>query len=847
MAPAFVGREEDVAALLAVVRELEGGSGRIVTLVGEAGLGKSRLRAEWRQRLGERVRWVEGRCFAHTESVAFGPLLDLIRRKARITGEHSEAEARALLRVTLEQSFSEDEEAQALFANLLGLQTSPREDAVLAGLPAQRLRQRLFALIEQYLTRLARQRPTLLFFEDVHWADASSLELLEHLFALTRHVPLGVVCSFRPGAEGPPVRLLAHLEAHHRERHVSRVLQPLTPALSARLVGQLLSTSALSEELRAFITRKAEGNPFFVEELLRSLIGHGALVRGEGGWEVTPLLHTLTVPDTLEGVLMSRLDRLPAETKWLAQQASVIGRIFLHRVLMHLAEHSPTADADLGHLAREALIQERMRDSELEYMFNHALTQEVAYQSLPAPRRKELHRKVGEALEALFADRVSEHQSVMGEHFLRGEAWGRAVEHLMAAGDAAARLYAHAEARAHYRQVLHALSHLPDAEAWRRQRVDAAIGLVSVAYLAEPQETNLQRMEEAEAQAERLRTPEGGPDVKRLAHVHYWMGRLHVYRNDFGKAKGYFQRILEEGKDLGDRALLAIPSFMMGRVMTLQGHFGEGARLLAQAVEPLEQAQDWVNWLWTLGFQCMALGGMGQLHRVKLIYERANAHARETNNLMGISLCHLTAGYACFFGRDYLRMLEYARTALEAAEQSGERMYSALAYGQKAWAESRLGLYEEAVASAARRRALAESLGGRMVCSDWFAASEAELELRAGRVEEAVARARQSAHEARAIGGIFAEGVSERTLGQALAAQGAWSEAEPHLRASVRCFDTGQARLEAAHTRVAWAGLLAERGERGAARLHLTQALPSYLESGLTAELLRARELLRSL
>jgi tetratricopeptide (TPR) repeat protein len=846
LARAFVGREEELAALSGVARDLEAGRGRIVTLAGEPGLGKSRLLAEWRQRLGERVRWLEGRCFAHTEPVTLGPLLDLIRRRAGITGEHSEAEARALLRVSLEQTLSGNEEAQALFASLLGLQTSAREEALLAELPGQRLRQRLFALLVQFFSDVARRRPTVLVFEDLHWADASSLELLEHLCALAGHVPLAVVCSFRTGAEGPAARLLAHLEAHPREVHLARVLRPLTPALSERMVGQLLSTSGVPEALRALIARKAEGNPFFVEELLRSLRECGALVQGEGGWAVTPLLHTLTVPDTVKGVLMSRLDRLPAETKWLAQQASVIGRGFPYRVLRHVA--GPTlADAQLAHLEREELIQGRVRDAEREYHFKHALTQEVAYESLPPEQRKALHRKVGEALEVLFADRVGEHHGVMGEHFLRGEAWPRAVAHLMAAGDAAARLYAHAEARGHYGQVLHALSHLPDTEDVWRPRVDAAIHMVSVAYLAEPPEVNLQRLVEVEPLAERLRTPEGRPDVKRRAHVHYWMGRLHVYLNDFGRAKGYFQRILEEGKELGDSALLAIPSFMMGRVMTLQGHFGEGARLLAQAVGPLEQAQDWVNWLWTVGFQCMALGALGQLHRARGLHERALAHARETNNLTGIALCHLTTGYSFLFGRDSLRMLEYGRTALAAAEQAGERMYSALAYGQMAWAQGRLGLHEEAAENAARRREVARSLGGRMVSSDWFAAMEAELALRAGRGEEAVALARQAADEARAIGGIFAEGLSERTLGQGLVAQGAWEEAEPHWRASLRCFDTGQARLEAAHTRVAWAGLLAGRGEREAARALLNQALAPFMESGLAAELMRARELLRSL
>ncbi len=847
LAPAFVGRSDELTVLLEASRRLDEGQGSILSLVGEAGIGKSRLLAEWRLRLGESVRWLEGRCFPHTSSVSFGPFLDMLRRKADIKGEHNEKEARDQLYTTLESVFPGDAEAQAIFTHLLGFRASRQEVAVLANLPAQSLRQKLFSLVERYYFRLAQRRPTVLIIEDLHWADTSSLELLEHLFAVTARTRLIVVCTLRPHVEGAPAELMSHLSAHHAERHVPRVLGPLSKAHSAEMLEQLLALPTLPEALRTLISSRAEGNPFFVEELLRSLIERGALVRGEGGWAVTPLLHTLKVPDTLQGVLMARLDRLPVETKWLAQQASVIGRVFTYRVLMHLARHTASVDADLGHLEREDLIRERARTPELEYMFKHALTQDMAYQSLLASRRRELHRQVGEALEALFLDKVGELRSIIGGHYLRGGAWERAVTHLVAAGDGAARLYAHAEARAHYSKALEALSHLPDTLEHQRQRVDLTIKLVSVSFVAEPPERNRQRMLEAEKVMWDLRATGEAADQERLARVHYWLGRLLVYQGSYDEAMGYFQRVLLECQGIQDEALLAIPSFMMGRVLLMQGHFGQAERLLAQAVAPLERTGEWVNWTWTVGFRSFALAATGQYQAGLTEHARALKRAREANDLTALAFCHLTRANIYMFVRDLQHMLEASNAAMAAAEQSGDRVLTYLAVGLQAWARIRLGQYEEAAASLERRRSLTQGVGDRLLCRDWFATSDAELALRTGRLPEALELAHQAIELARSLGGIFAEALAERILGQAHAARGQWDEALPHLQSSLELFVAGEMRLEEAHTHVIWAELLVTRGDVARARTHLDQALVIYERSGLEDEGLRTRRLLEAL
>ena len=344
---AFAGRDKELGQLLEVVTELEAGRGRIVSVNGEAGIGKSRLLLEWRRTIGERVRWAEGRAFAHTTSLAYGPFIDLLRRFARIGDDDSETEARARLDAAIDQLLPGEAAAHAIFASLLGMRVAPADAEVLAAFPAEVLRGRIHALIYVVFERMARERPTVLIIEDLHWADAATLDLLESLLPLAGRVPLALVGARRRETDDQPSKLLRAVEAQFQPLFTNVLLTGLSETSSLRMIQQLLSTSAVPEVLQAIILRKADGNPFFVEEVIRVLIERGALMQTPNGWVATPLCETVSVPDTVQGVLMARLDALPDETKWVVQQASVIGRIFLYRVLLQIAENDPSVDADL--------------------------------------------------------------------------------------------------------------------------------------------------------------------------------------------------------------------------------------------------------------------------------------------------------------------------------------------------------------------------------------------------------------------------------------------------------------------------------------------------------------------
>ena len=848
LASAFVGREHDLAQLRGVARELEVGRGHIVTISGEAGIGKSRLLAEWRVEAGERVRWIEGRSFAYTTALAYGPFLDLVRRYAGILDDDAEIQARARLDAAIDRFFPGNAEAHALFANLLAMRLSADEAALLTPLPADALRQRLFALVEELFTHLVQERPACLVLEDMHWADRASVELVEHLLPLTERLPLAIVGIFRPEPQGPPGALLAAIKARYAHRTTHIALEPLSETSSLQMVGRLLGTPDLPATLQTVIRSKAEGNPFFVEEVLRALIERGALVRSEtsAGWVATPVIESVTVPDTLQGLLMARLDRLPNETKWVAQQAAVIGHTFLYRVLLQIAEHTPGLDADLSHLEREELIRERARDPEVEYIFKHALTQEVAYRSLLAPRRKELHRKVGAVMEALFAERLGEFHSIVAEHFFRGEAWDKAADYFIRAGDAATRLYAHAEARVHYGKALESLVHLPDTVENRRRRVDTTIKQVSVSLSADSPERNLARLAEVEPLAQALPSPDGAPggDRLRLARVHFWIGRAHHYRNELREAISYYQQVLVVAREFDDEELLAIPSNVLGRGVGVQGHFGKSATLLAPAIVAFEKTANWAEWVWATGFLGLSLAARGQYAAGLVAGERARTRALETNYPTAIAASYILLAGIYLLGGDIPRMLDAGRAALQVAGQAGDQLYVYLGYNIQAWAESRLGQHQAAIESMAQSQAIGQSLGARLLLADWFAAARAEIALNAGHIEDALARAEEAVAIAQAAGGIFAEGLAQRVWGQSLAAlyPVRWDEAEVHLGRSVSLLELGECHVEVARTHVAWGLLCRDRDDAAAALDHLQQAAVQFEAAGLSAELERTRD-----
>jgi len=475
----LVGREAEFAVLEKAMERLQAGVGGVVTIVGEAGIGKSRLVAELRQQAYADLQWVEGRCLSYGTSIAYLLWLDVLRGLLGVTVEDSPVAVRDVLRERVQALCPERvDDVYPYLARLMSLPLEAQDEARIRDLEGEKLKSGIFRAMETLIECAAAERPLVLVCEDLHWADPTSVELLEQLLALTDRASLLLICVFRPEREHGCWRIRETAARDYRHRHTDLWLDSLSAAQSEALVGNLLRVEDLPPKLKWRILSHAEGNPFYVEEIIRSLIDDRAIVRDEatGRWRATREVADIAIPDTLHGVLMARIDRLREDTKRVLQMAAVIGRIFLYRVLTAIAEEERKLDDHLLTLQREEMIRERARVPELEYIFKHELTREAAYNGLLKKERRMFHRQVAEALERLFAERIEEQVGLLAYHWERAGEAEKAIEYLLHAGDQARLAYAHEEAIDYYRRALALLKEQGDHG--RAARTLMKLGLV---------------------------------------------------------------------------------------------------------------------------------------------------------------------------------------------------------------------------------------------------------------------------------------------------------------------------------------------------------------------------------
>ncbi len=456
----LVGRAAELAALRNAVEPILVGSGGVVTVSGDAGLGKSRLVAEVRREFeASDLRWLEGRALSFGRTMSYWPILEILRAAARIEEDDPETEAWVKLARRVRTLLSDEaHEVLPYLATLLGLEVREGLDERVRYLDARAIGRQIFRSARRFIERLAQEGPLVLALEDWHWADESSAALVEHLVPVTETAPLVICVVTRPDPDSP-ARRLAELAGQRRPgRCINVALAPLPATETTALASHLLGGGDLPAGLRDLVLRKSEGNPFFVEEVVGSLIAMGAISRDDGkeGWRMRTPVEGIVLPETIHGLIMARVDRLDADLKETLKLAAVIGRSFFHRILHSIADSDPALDDRLAELQQLGLIRERRRLPDVEYVFKHALLQEAIYDSILADRRRLLHRRVAESIERLFADRLSDFHPVLAHHYARAEEWEKAQACLFRAGDQASRVAADSEALIHYEQAVEA-------------------------------------------------------------------------------------------------------------------------------------------------------------------------------------------------------------------------------------------------------------------------------------------------------------------------------------------------------------------------------------------------------
>ena len=463
----LVGRDQELSALRAVLASLGQGVGHIICLTGEAGLGKSRLIEEthrlFRETLGPQGSWILANSLSYETDHAYALLRDLTKRVAGAVAEGLPGAIPDPVSKLLSGSEVEAEpEARQVLEILLGLDGGPH----VAPLEGEAFKHLLFRVVRAVWRHRLKDTPTVLVCDDLHWGDNASVAVLEHLLPLIEEIPLVILLAMRPDRESPAWRLrTAAMDTYHH-RYTELTLQPLSEAQTDELVNRLLTIADLPEALRARIRERTGGNPFFIEEVIRSLIETGAVVREERSeagetrlyWRATGSGADLDIPDNLQSLLAARIDRLEEPARHTVQLASVVGRSFYYKVLAILDSGDPRAaanlDLSLRALMRAEMIQESARIPEVEYRFRNPLTQEIAYRTILLKRRRELHCLVAEAIEALFSDHLAEQAPRLSFHFSEAQEPARALKYLIMVADAAYRLFANAEAIRGYSEAL---------------------------------------------------------------------------------------------------------------------------------------------------------------------------------------------------------------------------------------------------------------------------------------------------------------------------------------------------------------------------------------------------------
>jgi class 3 adenylate cyclase/tetratricopeptide (TPR) repeat protein len=445
----LIGRDSEINSLNDIINELCEGRGQIASVMGGAGLGKSRLVSELRKsttpaagKKNELI-WIEGRSLSYETSTPYAPFIDLFRGYFELDTFETDAERYQNIKKYVAHTATDDvDEIAPFLASMLEIDLTADDAERVRYLDPPQLRQGVYNAVYIFIEMLASQNPLVLVLDDVHWIDPTSLDLMEQLLPLTERVPLLLMVLFRPRRQEPSWHFHETAGRDYGHRYKSIMLHPLDQDSSRELVANLLEVDDLPQKVRTMIMDKAEGNPFFVEEVIRSLLDAGLVIRQDGHWQTTSEIENISVPDTLTAVITTRLDQLDEHSRQVAQTASVIGRHFPFDILETVHDSRDPLDRTLTDLQRRELIREKSRIPERLYVFKHTLTQETVYASLLLKKRRQLHKSVAECLEANQPDRVN----AIARHFLEAREYARALPNLVEAGNRAARTYSTLEA-----------------------------------------------------------------------------------------------------------------------------------------------------------------------------------------------------------------------------------------------------------------------------------------------------------------------------------------------------------------------------------------------------------------
>ena len=819
----FVGRDAEIEHLGRALDRAGQGHGQVVAMVGEPGVGKSRLALELK-RSGRLDGWLvlEARAVSHGTSSSYLPIVGLLKDYLRLGDHVSPQEVRE---TTTRTVLALDRTLEAAIPALHAL-LDVSDDREWQALDPRERRQRTNDAIKRLVLREALARPVLMIAEDLHWIDPESQALLDTVVDTLPSARVLLLVNYRP-------------EYEHRWGGKTTYTQLRLDVLSApravELLRELLGSDDSLAPLQALLIQRTEGNPFFLEESVRSLVETGALTGERGAYRLVTAVDNVQVPATVHTILAARIDRMPGEEKQLLQSAAVVVRDVPFALLAAIAEEpDDVLHRGLAGLQGAELLYEMRLFPDRELSFKHALTHDVAYQGILKERRRELHARTVEAMEQVYGEGLGEHVERLVDHAVRGEVWDKAATYGTRAGNRAADRSEHVQiARGFFETALDALARVPESAETIRQAIEARCFLGSMLYALGDAEAYVRRMEEAQALAERV------GDDDSLARVLSLTTNALQYAGDLAGARAAGERAVALARELGHAFHEINASINFGMVCETVGDTRHAAALFERAADLLARGLERDRMGRTIYPAVTARNELGSCQAALGNFDAAIATADAAIRLAE-SISHapsiLSARYEACYGllcrghfHEAISRLEVIRPELTAA-------------GMSAWALQANAMLGYALAMTGRRpegitllRDAAAHMGrGRRTHEVRVTSYLAEALLRDGRTSEAsemVDRALRLARERSERG--------SEALGLYLRAETAVAETAPEAATAKREFvaalglagELGWRPIVArAHLGL---GRLLRRGRHQDAHEHLTIAAAMLREMGM--------------
>ena len=655
----FVGRKNSTAALMKVWGKVKSGSGQVVGVVGEAGVGKTRLLLEFKNRLPKReFTYFEGRCLHYGSTMAYLPILDILRSYFGIKEEDRDIIIQKKIK---DKVLRLDERFAYILPPLLDLLSLRVEDKSYLQLEPGEKKLRIHEALRDLLIREGQSKPLILMVDDLHWIDKTSEEYLGYLIEWLVNTRIILVLLYRP----------EYTHQWGSKSYYNRVgIEQLTAQSSAELVQAILGDVKIVPELRELILSKAGGNPLFVEELTHNLLENGSIRMKDSQYVLTRRISEIHVPDSIQAIVAARMDRLEESLKRIMQVASVIGREFAFRILQTIMGMREELKSHLLNLQGLEFIYEKSLFPELEYIFKHALTQEVAYNSLLQKRRQLIHENIGQAIESIYSQRLEEFYEVLAFHYGRSDNKDKAIEYIYLASQKAVELSAMEEAMAYFEEAMKLLDELPDDKLNQKRRITFIINHWLTFFLLLKRAEQYELLTRYEPMAVGLRDPGLlGFFYTILGSAEWWFG--HLSRS--------IQTLVESARlceEVGDNEKSGIASMGLIWSYVWIGDMDKAINLREDVRRQLEKAFNPRTYVMSMSGTSWAYSQLGQWdHAISDGHEALNVAEEYSNNSLA-SFAALHIAFANNLMNNHSQALEFAELAVQKAPTNADKVFS---------------------------------------------------------------------------------------------------------------------------------------------------------------------------